>query len=142
MIEMGWRSLWAFLLVSALAASMAVANADEVVEPEPPGIPPGQDELLLAMLGKGESLPGGCEVGDVSIVYSVIEAHYNCSQGEVVLELTHSSGAYEEDTQTRDFAIAVLEGSPPTSLVDEISVRVLDRENGFEWVLPGSPEED
>ncbi len=123
--------------VLALLAGGAVGSTDVEAAPDAPGIPPGQEELLLEMLGKGAALPGGCEVKDVGIVYTVIEAHYACRHGEVVLELTHSSEAYDTDTQTADFAIAVLDGSPPPTLVDVLSLRVQEREGAFEWVIPG-----
>ncbi len=127
-------------LLSALLAGGALASADGEPAPDAPGIPPGQEDLLLDMLGRDARLPGGCNVTDVGVVYTVIEARYSCSLGEVVLELTHSSDALDTDTQTADFAIAVLEGSPPPSLVDVVSLRVHEREGSFQWVMPADPD--
>ncbi len=127
-------------LLSVLLAGGAMGSTDGGPAPDAPGIPPGQEDLLLGMLGKGAALPGGCSVTDVGVVYTVIEAHYSCSHGEVVLELTHVSEAIDTDTQTADFAIAVLEGSPPPSLVDVVSLRVQEREDSFQWVMPADPD--
>lgn len=128
----------AMMLIAAVPL-MAVGQdgADAV---ESPAIPPGQEDLLLDMLGKGASLPGGCQIRDGRVRYTVVEVSYTCSLGDVVVELAHSSEALESEVQTRQFALSVLEGSAPTSLIDVLSTRILEREDGFEWVI--APEAD
>ncbi len=128
------------IVASAALAVAASATTNDQPEPDAPGIPPGQEELLWDMLGKDAKLPGGCKVGDVGVVYTVVEAKYSCDLGEVVIELTHSTEAYDEDTQTRDFALAVLEGSAPESLIDVLSSRIHEREDEFEWLMPSGDE--
>jgi hypothetical protein len=127
------------LLVAAAwiaGASLVAIAADEPVAADPPGIPPGQEDLLLDMLGKGVSLPGGCKVGDGRVLHTVVEMSYSCSRGDVVVELAHSSQALESEVQTRHFALSVLDGSAPASLIDVLSARILEREDEFEWVMP------
>ena len=127
--------LLATLLVAGFSAAVV---AEDLPAVESPAIPPGQEELLLDMLGKGATLPDGCVLTDGRIEYTVIEASYKCSSGDVILEIAHVSQVLKNDTETGQFTIAVLEGSPVQSLVDEVSARIVKREAEFEWVPPSS----
>lgn len=122
------------------AAAVVAAGAAFAVEDDgrelPPAIPPGQEALVMEMLGKGADLPGGCKLGDGKIEYTVIEASYDCGGDRVVVELAHSSWAVDSDVQTRHFALGVTKGSAPASLVDTLAQRILDREDEFEFLPP------
>jgi len=123
----------AMMLIAAVPFTAFAQDVTDAVES--PAIPPGQEDLLLDMLGKGASLPGGCQIRDGRVQHTVVEVSYACKLGEVVVELAHSSAALESEVQTRQFALSVLEGSAPTSLIDVLSTRILEREDSFEWVL-------
>ncbi len=120
----------ACLLAAALGA---YGGADS------PRIPPGQEDLLLEMLGKKTSLPGSCKLEDGRVEYTVVEATYACSLGEVIVELAHASEATDTDVQTEHFAIAVLDGSAPNELIDTLAARVQQREASFVWEFPADP---
>jgi len=122
------------------AVPITAVGQDDPGAAESPAIPPGQEDLLLDMLGKGASLPGGCQIRDGRVRHTVVEVSYTCGLGDVVVELAHSSETLESEVQTRQFALSVLEGSAPTSLIDVLSSRILEREDGFEWVI--APEAD
>ncbi len=127
--------LAAALLVSAFC-SFPLFAADG------PAIPPGQEDLLLEMLGKGKTLPGGCTLDNGQVDYTVVEATYKCRLGEVVVELAHFSEAGDTDLQTEQFAIAILEGSAPASLRESLSAMILAREGDFDWVDPAGDQDD
>lgn len=132
--------LIAFLLAPVYAAEEDGALVDG------PSIPPGQEELLLKMLGKGTALPDGCRLTDGRVEYTVVEATYKCRAGEVVLELAHPSEAFRDDVQTEQFTFAVIDGSAPESLTDAVGALIRSGENDFEWTWPatesaGEPEE-
>ncbi len=133
------------IVTAALAALVigACTSGSAAVEEAPPapGIPPGQEDLLLAMLGKGAQLPDGCKLGDGRVEYTFAEVGYACRFGEVVVELTHASQARAGDTETEYFAIAVIDGSPPESFTDWLAQRVYDREEDFEWLMPEAARE-
>jgi len=56
-------------------------------------IPPGQEELIGAMLGNGTALPGDCKLVTGSIEKTIVKARYACPSGEVVVELAHPAAA-------------------------------------------------
>jgi hypothetical protein len=101
-------------------------------------IPPGQEELLTAMLGKGLTL-AGCTLTDGAVVYTKVEATYACSGGTAVFELMHPSMAPPSAVETDQFAITLQSGSPPRSLTDSLVSLIRAREDQFEW--EGLPEE-
>lgn len=101
-----------------------------------PVIPPGQEELLLAMLGRGAALPDGCALADGRIEHTTLEATYTCALGDVVVRLAHPSGAPATATRTERFALAIDSGSPPVSLIDALAARVRAREAEFTWLWP------
>jgi hypothetical protein len=101
-----------------------------------PAIPPGQEELLLAMLGRGASLPDRCTLSDGQIDHTVVKATYTCPLGDVVVDLSHPDQAPENATETERFALVVDSGSPPESLLDALAANVRRREGEFEWLWP------
>lgn len=114
-----------------------VRAADEI-EPRQAVIPPGQEELLLTLLGRGASLPAGCELSDGRIEHTVVDATYTCPLGPVDIELSHPAQAPDGAITTQQFALAVESGAPPASLLDAVAASVRAREDDFhwEWVAP------
>ena len=106
--------------------------------PDEPVIPPGQEDLLLAMLGRKATLPGGCKLTGGQVAYAVVRATYGCPGGEVVLELLHPSKGPPEAIRTARFAITVQSGSPPAGLTDAVAGLVRSREAAFRWDAPPS----
>jgi len=96
-------------------------------------IPPGREDLLAEMLGRGETLPGQCSFGSGEAKNDTVTASYACSTGTVVLTLRHPSKASPDATLTEQFAIAVQTGSPPAGLVEAVAARIRSREKAFEW---------
>ena len=119
--------LCALLLAPALAAGdEALGNAEAV-------IPPGREQLLGEMLGRGAALPDQCGFAGAQVERSVIRSTYKCPDGDVVFELRHPSTAPAGATLTARFAIIVLSGSPPPDLAGALASRIRSREEAFEW---------
>jgi hypothetical protein len=137
----------AFLLTPALATATPEQSATPAGQehrmPGPaeaagaalgaPVVPPGQEELLGAMLGKGATLPDGCKMTGGEVDYTVVRGTYQCPGGEVVIELTHPSKASGAATRTERFAITVRSGSPPAGLMPALVSLIRSREASFEW---------
>jgi hypothetical protein len=122
-----------------LAAPFRAALADAAAEP---AIPPGQADLMLDMLGRGSELPGDCKLQGVGVEYTIAKAIYDCSLGEVVVELSYPTAAEPAEVETDRFALAVLDGSPPEGLLDAVRAVVAEHEADFVWVNPaGRPAE-
>jgi hypothetical protein len=119
----------ALLVPPVLAAEVKPADALQAF------IPPGQEELLGTMLGKGLALPE-CELVDGKVNYTTIEATYACVGDWVVVELAHRSTATATATSTDFFAITPKSGSPPRGLVDALASLVRSREADFKWGWP------
>jgi len=120
-----WVLLFAAVVV-AVAANDAAA-ADEMV------IPPGQEELIAGMLGRGETLLAQCTLAAGQVQYSTIKATYACPGGEVSFELRSPDDGPASATRTARFAIILTGGSPPPGLVDALAARIRSRETAFEW---------
>src|SRR5689334_23207821 len=58
-----------------------------------PVIPPGQEALLAAMLGRGGVVAEGCQLTNADVEYDVVKATYRCPWGEVTVDLAHASRA-------------------------------------------------
>ncbi|HSP99541.1 MAG TPA: hypothetical protein VL049_20150 [Candidatus Dormibacteraeota bacterium] len=110
-----------------------LSAADEPGDGTEAVIPPGHEELLLAMLGHGAALPDGCTFSDGKVLRTVVRATHTCPLGDVVIELLHPEHAPEAATETERFALIVDSGSPPDSLLDAVAAKVRARESGFEW---------
>ena len=113
------------LLLAVLAAPPARAQV----------IPPGQEELLGAMLGKGAQLPDGCALADGLIDGDAVRATYHCPYGEVVLQLSHPSEHAPQATVTKQFALSVVSGSPRHDLLAAIEALIRAKEPAFEWSM-------
>src|SRR5262249_49477215 len=117
-----------------IAAAWAVRPPD--MEPL---IQPGQEEVIARMLGRGETLPGSCTLADGQIT-GIISATYSCANGMTRLQLVHPSRAPDDALRTREFAVSLVEGSPPPGLLDAVAGHVRGNERDFEWQLEAPPE--
>jgi len=114
-----------------LAVSSRVAAA-----PIEAVIPAGQDQLLGAMLGRGEMFPGACRLSAGGARVGSIDATFSCADGKIVLELMHPSRAPSAAIHTEQFAIQVREGDPAPGFIDAFVARVRGHEAAFLWRLP------
>jgi hypothetical protein len=96
-------------------------------------IPPGQEELLAAMLGREATLPGDCKLNDGEVNRSAVNATYLCPGGEVVFQLAHPSKAAAASILTARFAISLVSGSPPAELAEALATAIRSQEARFEW---------
>jgi hypothetical protein len=136
-------SLLYLLALFSLAASVAAQQPPptelverEYVEPltEPLAvIPPGREDLLAEMLGRGETLPGACTFASGQVDRDTVIGTYNCPAGAAVVTLRHPGKAASGATLTEQFALSVQSGSPPAELVGALATRVRAREGAFEW---------
>ena len=124
------------LCYASLAAPVAAADRY-------PAIPPGEERLIAAMLGRAR-LIRDCKLISGGVHYTVIRATYNCPRtGQFTLELGHLLNATEESVQTGQFAIAVVSGSPPPDFGEALLSRIRSRESEFVWtVAEDAPAED
>lgn len=99
-------------------------------------IPPGQEELLGEMLGRGETL-AGCQLDNGKVDHALVKVVYSCPSGEVELELVHPSVAPEGATKTERFAIMLQRGTAPEGLIPALASRIRSKESTFEWKLVG-----
>jgi MYXO-CTERM domain-containing protein len=102
-------------------------------------IPPGQEALLADMLGQGAALPGECRFAGGKVEGRSALVTYNCSAGEIVIELHHPSAAPVGATRTERFAVAVRRGSPAPGMVEAVVSRIRSREGEFKWLLLEPP---
>jgi hypothetical protein len=118
-----------------LLAAPVVAAGDDDDPTGNPAIPPGEEQLVATMLGRGMGLQY-CTLVRGGVEYSVIKATYSCISGEVTLELRHPRYATVTSTQTGKFAIAIQSGSPPPGFQDTLASFVRSGERDFEWSWP------
>ncbi len=97
-------------------------------------IPPGQEETLAHMLGKGATLPGGCTFAAGEVQHTIVEATYACSSGAVVVELTHPDIAPPGSQETDRFALTITKGTPPDGFTDALLSDIRAGEGAFEWL--------
>ncbi len=113
-----------------------------VADVEPAGgrqavIPPGQEELLVNMLGKGIELPGPCKLSGAEAKQTMIRADYACPSGAIAVELYHPDNAPSGAAKTAQFAVVIPAGSPPDGFRDALVERVKAHEAPFEWKWVG-----
>jgi hypothetical protein len=121
------------MAVQALLGALGLAAAGEAVGVEEAIIPPGQEELLSEMLGRGATLPGECTFRGGQADPRAIRASYTCAGGEVIVELRHPDAAPADAVRTARFAIMERGGSPPPALIEALAQRIRSRETAFEW---------
>lgn len=128
------------LLAAIIIFGIVPARAED---PPPPvdaarqseryAIQPGSEALFGDMLGKGETLPGGCTLTDGKIERTSVLATYTCGDKQVALLLLHPSSAASAKISTERFAVEVQSGTPPAGLVEAVADRIRTREAGFAW---------
>lgn len=131
----------AFALVGLLVTT-ARASESEPLPYDEPVVPPGQDDLLSSMLGRGAPLPDGCKFAGGGADGPLIRTTYTCPSGEVVYHVVHPDNATETATETEQFAIMVESGAPPDSLADALASLMRSREGEFEWLWLTSEDEE
>jgi hypothetical protein len=118
----------------ALLAAPAFSAEEEPVAANELVVPPGQDDLLAAMLGRGISLPDGCAFAGGQADGAVIRAAYACPTGAVVFELVHPTSQAASNVQTASFALTLQSGSPSDALVVALMSLIHSREGSFQWI--------
>src|SRR5262245_31423224 len=93
-------------VLCGLLATSVVAADDGGYAGVYPAIPPGEEEVIASMLGRGVALQG-CMFTGGGVEYTVIKATYACPGGQVTLQLDHPRNASATSTQTGQFAITV-----------------------------------
>jgi hypothetical protein len=115
----------------------AVTSDNEAAEEPHAVVPPGQEELLADMLGRGATLAQGCTFAAGQADGRVIHATYACPSGHVVFVLHHPGQSPSALAETERFAITLQSGTPPNGLVDDLTSRIRSRERPFEWLWIG-----
>lgn len=123
-------------VLCVLLISSGLASGDDAGPGGGPVIPPGREELLAEMLGRGATVLAGCSFAGGQADGAAIRATYRCGEGDVVFELRHPSRAPASAPQTSRFALMVASGSPPAALTEALQARIRAREAAFEWVWP------
>lgn len=118
-----------FLASVAVAGACASARASDREH----AIPPGQEDLLAEMLGRGAALPGGCRFSGGQVQAAIVVAEYDCGGQAVVVELRHRGDAPAEVPRTERFAIVVRSGAAHPDLITALESRIRSREAGLEW---------
>ena len=129
--------LWSGGVARADAGAPPAAADDGAIQQV---IPPGQEETLAKMLGRGEAqLPGDCAFTNGQVERTSVIATYRCRTGEVVVDLRHPSGAPPDAPRTERFALVVRDGTPPDGLRDALLQRIREHEGAVEWKEVGAP---
>jgi hypothetical protein len=132
----------AALALSWLLAATTFATEGESLPFDEPVVPPGQDELISTMLGRGAALPDGCTFGGGVSNGPLISSTYHCPSGKVVFRIVHPDNATESATQTERFAIMIDSGAPPTTLTEALASLFRSNESDFEWLWLTSEDEE
>jgi hypothetical protein len=117
----------AYLLLLVLIGLLGAGPAAAQV------IPPGEEELLGAMLGSGAQLPDGCALADGQVEHDVVRATYHCPDGDVVIQLSHPSVGDPQAIRTKRFALSVISGTPPGHLIGAVEALIRSKEADFKW---------
>ena len=112
-------------------------EVDDARQSERYAIQPGAEALFAEMLGKGETLPGGCTLSDGKIDRTAVLATYTCGDGQVALQLVHPASAPSGAVGTQRFAVTVERGTAPAGFVDAVTEKIRARETAFAWSVVG-----
>ena len=128
-------------------AVFATAYASAADPPPPPVdaarqneryvIEAGAESLLAEMLGRGETLPGGCTLTDGKIERTTVLATYSCGDGKSSCSCSTPRSRLPAPFAPARFAIATTSGPPPAGLVEAVAERIRAREAAFEWTDVG-----
>jgi hypothetical protein len=142
----GSRVRWTLAAIAVVVLGHGAAQADGGAPPAAADdgaiqqvIPPGQEETLATMLGRGAQLPGDCAFTNGQVERTSVIATYGCRTGEVVIDLRHPSGAPPDAPRTERFALVVRDGTPPDGLRDALLQLVRAHESAVEWKEVGAP---
>ena len=124
---------FAVLLAGIFLAPAFAAGGGDKEPPFEPVVPPGQDDVMAAMLGRAAVLPGECKFDGGGADGIVIRSTYRCPTGEVVYELTHPDNGDDTASTTERFAIMLRSGDPPNGLEEALVSLIRYREPQFEW---------
>lgn len=124
----------AFPLAPVMKAEEEPAISDE------PVVPPGQNGLMSAMLGRGVTLPDACAFAGGQADGPIIRATYACPYGAVVFVLVHPTNAAATALQTEQFALTLQSGTPSNELVEALLWLIRSREASFAWKPPPDPD--
>jgi hypothetical protein len=133
-----WRLTWrrrvalGAVVGALLAASLVTASDDDFGNP---AIPPGEEQVVATMLGRGVALQY-CTLVSGGVEYSVIKGTYNCLTSEATFELRHPRYATAGSTQTEKFVITLASGSAPPGFQDVLTSLVRSHERDFQWSWP------
>lgn len=134
------------LALGAIAASRPPVSAQPTPHEQPDGwvIPPGQESLLVAMLG-GDRPVEGCVAQETSIEQDRVHIRYRCDPGGTTptIVLRHRGEGQCAGTCTAKFAItARTETPPPSTLVPALARNIERGESGFRWTLASQASSD
>jgi hypothetical protein len=125
------------LLCGGVPRALAQSSGNEAASVAAEAVvPAGQDDFLAAMMGRGETLAGGCKFSGGNVERSAVVASYTCPDGEVVFELKHPDAAAAGATRTERFAVTLRSGTAPPGLAEALIERIRAREGSFAWVWP------
>jgi hypothetical protein len=132
------RTFAAMLGIAALVLTPALARGARAAV-----VPPGQEDLVAEMLGRGEDVGPGCRLTAVDIEPTRIEGAYACQgqSGEARVALTYpSSSSPPAARTTREFVLSAR--SAPESLLVALEERIRAREAAWRWATAadGAPE--
>lgn len=128
-------------VLSWLLVTTSIAAASEPLAYDEPVVPPGQDELISTMLGRGAELPDGCKFAGGLSDGPLITGNYVCPSGHVAYRIVHPDNASDSAAQTERFAIMIERGAPPATLTDALARLFRGREADFEWLWLTSEDE-
>lgn len=130
-LAFGWHRLCAAVAGAALAVSLTGPGAAS--DGGEPAIPPGQEEVLLDVFGKGKDF-AGCRLVDGQAVFTEVVATYKCGSAEATVAAVHRDKGGRESVRTERFAITLQGGSPPPAFMNALVSHVRSREGQFEWL--------
>lgn len=120
--------------VLCVALLLAARANGETTEASPVFVvPPGQEELISEMVGRGVVFPGGCRLVDGQVDYVFVRARYECADGDLVVELHRPGEDLAEIARTGRFSVVIRSGEPPAGFVEALAARVESREDEFAW---------
>src|ERR1051325_2096088 len=128
-----WRMGIVLAAASCALLPASIVTADDDSPTGDPAIPPGQEQLVARMLGRGMGLSQGTPIGG-GLEYTVIKATYHCLGGVVALELSQPRTPAMTSVQTGRFAITVQRGSqsPPPAFQDALVALIRSQQQNFE----------
>lgn len=121
--------------IAALAVGLMLVTAHPARAAQVQVVPPGQEGLILDMLGKGVELPGGCLLTGARVLRTHVAATWGCSGVERALELQSLDATGPLVVRTAKLAVVSADaGDPARALADAVAARVREREDRWHWM--------